>query len=429
MSGTVCGRSILHRHHAAADAGRVFSLMQIKVREGDFIHLPGAVRRRRHSKLLASLIFCEDTGVPSVKAHSLIKFLVFGDDVIIAPNQVFPELGQELLVDGVLPAFQPRGEDVLSIDVLGSLRGGSVAAFRDSHDFPGNSKMLQDSVPQENPPLDHVHILHVLRDFLDVDIPRYCGDPVGTENTLELFQPFRSKTGTLLFCCARHGHDQIRRGVIVKESLLELRGVFVNLHFIRDGFRLSQASEERVQRIQVLHHKHVVYGHIQDVPACRADGIVRVPKVGRHLDPVRRHRPKLCRPPGRVPLHNKIPLAFQQEVNLLKPPNGRRRELVQRVRLLPEVQEAVFFQFVFFPVSVHNIELPGRKRQVGRNLFHYRKARAFGEGFHPFIGVALWRACPPWKHRGRVFADVLPARLVSPADKPRHSRYLPSFFS
>ena len=197
------------------------------------------------------------------------------------------------------------------------------------------------------------------------------------ENALEFLKPLGPETGALLFSRPGHGDNQVGGGVVVKEALLEFRGVFVNLNFICHGFRLAQAPKERVQGVKVLHHEHIVHGYIHDVSAGCAYGVVRVPEIGCHLDPMRRHRPQLCRPAGGVPLHDKIPLAFQQEVNFLQPPDGCRGKLVQRVRVLPEVQKTVLLQLTLFPVVVYYIELPGRKRQVRGDLLHHCKPRAF----------------------------------------------------
>ena len=64
------------------------------------------------------------------------------------------------------------------------------------------------------------------------------------------------------------GYTYYLSGEKLEEPLLELRGVLINLHLVRDALRDAEAAEEWVKRIELLHHEHIVHRHVH----CQARG-------------------------------------------------------------------------------------------------------------------------------------------------------------
>ena len=79
------------------------------------------------------------------------------------------------MIDGLLPAVQPRHKDILGIDELSRLGGGPVGALGNAHDLTGYAEVLKDGVPQEGSAIHHVQILHALADLVDGDFPVHGG--------------------------------------------------------------------------------------------------------------------------------------------------------------------------------------------------------------------------------------------------------------
>ena len=179
---------------------------------------------------------------------------------------------------------------------------------------------------------------------------------------------------------------------------MKLRGVFVDFHFVGDGLRLPEAPKEGVERVDVLHHEHIIHADFHDAAAGGLDCVVGVPEVRRHHHPMGRYRPKLCRAACGVFLDDEVALALEEEVNLLEPPQGCCREFVQGVRLRPKIEEAVPGDFALLAVAAYDVELAGGKGKVGRDALHHGEARALGEHLNPVVGVPLRRARPPRYH-------------------------------
>ena len=77
-----------------------------------------------------------------------------------------------------------------------------------------------------------------------------------------------------------------------------------------------------------------------------------------------RHRPKLCRASCGVFLDDEVALALEEKINLLEPPQRRRREFVQGVRMCPEFKKAVPGDFTLLSVAAYDVELAGGKGKV-----------------------------------------------------------------
>ena len=153
--------------HLAEDS-RIIICSQENIRKAALINV--SIFHVVQIKQLPAFILGEKAKVPSIDCLCFVKFLVFRYNIIIPPNQVFSEHRKELGVDCLLPHPQFWHQHVLRINVLCCLRGCPVAAFGDSHDFPGHAKMFQDGIADKDSALDHVHVLHVLGQFLDGNI-------------------------------------------------------------------------------------------------------------------------------------------------------------------------------------------------------------------------------------------------------------------
>lgn len=199
--------------------------------------------------------------------------------------------------------------------------------------------MLEGRVADEGSAIHHVHVLHALCDLLDADVAAGGGYAVALKDAFEPFQPFSAEPLALFVTAAGHGDDDVRGGVVVEEPLLKLRGVFVDFHFVGDGLRLPEAPKEGVERVDVLHHEHIIHADFHDAAAGGLDCVVGVPEVRRHHHPMGRYRPKLCRAACGVFLDDEVALALEEEVNLLEPPQGCCREFVQGVRLRQKLRK------------------------------------------------------------------------------------------
>ena len=96
--------------------------------------------------MAGGLVFCEEACIPPVEGPRLIKFLVAGNDVIKAPNEVIAKVGKKLLVDSLLSALEIRHQNILCIDEQRRFAGCPVAAFGNAHDLPGHTEMLQNRI-------------------------------------------------------------------------------------------------------------------------------------------------------------------------------------------------------------------------------------------------------------------------------------------
>ena len=210
--------------------------------------------------------------------------------------------------------------------------------------------MLQHGVPEENAPIHHVHVLHGVPDFIHHHLTVYGGNAVGIEVASEPLQPFSPEPLPLFRGRLWHRDDQVRGSVVEKEPLLEFGGILVRLNLIRQGLRLAQAPPERVIGVEVLHHEHIIHGHLHEGPGGSPDGVVGVVEVRGHLDPMHRNGPQLHRPPEHILLDDKIALAFEGEIDFQQPPEGGIAHFVQRVGVVPELQEGVLVKFLFLSI-------------------------------------------------------------------------------
>ena len=327
------------------------------------------------------------------------------------------------MIDRLFPAAQVRHEYVLSVDELGRLAGGPVTTLSNAHDLPRHAKMLQDGVSEEGPAIHHVHVLHRFADLIHGHVAVDGGDAVALEHTPEPLKPFRPEPLPLVLGALRHGYNQVRGGVVEEEALLEFRGVLIGFDLIRQGLRLAQSALERVQRVQILHHEHIVNGNIHQKAVGEPDRVVRVILVRGHLDPMRRDRPELRRDTERRLLDDEISLALELEVNLQEAPQGSVAHLVERVRVRPEVEEWVGGELVLFSVFVHTVELPLGEREVRGYALDDREARARSVRLNPFLGVPLRRVCPAGQHD--TLALVRAACTPSAAPIPKRHGYSP----
>ena len=61
----------------------------------------------------------------------------------------------------------------------------------------------------------------------------------------------------LILCGIWHDKYYRRRGIIIKEPLLEFRSILVNLYLVCDAFGYAKPAHERVERIELLHNEHI----------------------------------------------------------------------------------------------------------------------------------------------------------------------------
>ena len=297
----------------------------------------------------------------------------------------------------------------MGIDELSRLRRGPVAALRDTHNLTGDAEVLKDGIPQECTPVHHVHVFHAFSDLVHRDLAVDSSDAVALEHSPEALKPFRPEALSLLRGGLGHTDDEVRRGVVEEKALLELGRVFVGLNLICQGLSLPQAALERVYRVQVFHHEHIIYGHVHQQTVGEPDGVVRVVQVRGHLYPMDRDRPQLHRDAQGRFLHDEVPLSLELEVNLQEPPQGRVAHLMQRVWVRPKVQERVMSKLLFVSVLIHPVELALCKRQIGGDALHDGQAGVGVKRVYPLLSVALRRVGPPGQHNA-----VAPVGLARP---------------
>lgn len=274
--------------------------------------------------------------------------------------------------------------------------------------------MLKGGVPQEGTAIHHVHVLHALADLVHRDVAVYCGDAVALEHALEALHPLGKEPLPLFFGALWHPDDDVGRGVVEEEALLELRCVLIGLDLVGQGLALTQASLEGVVGVEVLHHEHIVHRDLHELAVGEPYRVVREALVRRHLHPMGRDRPELRRSPELVPLHDEVPFTLELEINLQQPPQGSAAHLMQRVRVRPEVEEGVCRDLLLVSVFIHAEQLSFRKGQVRGDALNNRKARVGAESPNPFLGVPLRRVGPSGHHGSAVHigagtgADTVP---------------------
>ena len=392
---------------------RVIILVDIDIGELGLVDV-SADLAGRHPQLLAGLVLGKQTGVPAVQANGLVELLVSGHDVVEVPHKVITEPRDKLVVDGLLTTPQDGHEDVLGVDELRRFTGGAVTTLRNTHDLPGHPVVLKCSVPQEGTAIHHVHVLHALADLVHRDVAVYSGDAVALKHALEALQPLSPESLSLFVGALWHSDDEVGRGVVEEETLLELRCILVGLDLVGQGLALAQASLEWVVGVKVLHHEHIVHRDLHELPVGEPHRVVREALVRRHLHPMGWNRPKLRRSPELVPLHDEVPFALELEINLQQPPQGRAAHLVKRVRVRPEVKEGVCRDLLLVSVFVHTEQFSFCKGQVRGDALNNREARVGTEGPNPFLGVPLRRVGPSGHHGAAVHigagtgADTVP---------------------
>ena len=253
--------------HGLRDRSGVIALCQEQVVYGDLEHITalgvGQVKQ------LAGFILCNQPRIVGVQRFGLVEVLVIWDYRVKAPHQPVPEHREELLVDGLLTCLNSRCEHVLGVDVLGCVCGGAVAVFGDAHNFTGDTEVFQHRVTHSDSAFREAQLSGVTRpERLDIDVSSEGCGLVAVLNAPVLLIPPGHERITLVIGGVRHQEHKGRLGIVIEEPLLELRGVLINLHLVRDALRDAEAAEEWVKRIELLHHEHIVHRHVH----CQARG-------------------------------------------------------------------------------------------------------------------------------------------------------------
>ena len=330
--------------HGLRDRSRVIALGQEQVVDGDLEHV--AALGVGKVKQLAGLVLRNQPCIVGVQRLGLVEVLVIGNHRVKAPHQSISEHREELLVDGLLTCLNPGCEHVLGVNVLGCVCGGAVAVFGDAHDFSRHTEVFQHCVAHGNPALGKAQLSGVTRpERLDIDTPGEGCCLVAVLYATMLLIPPGHESIALVFSGVWHQEHKGRLGVVVEEPLLKLCGVLVDLHLICDALRDAEAAQEGVERVELLHHEHIVHRHVHCQPGRGKNLVRRTSEVRGHLHPVRRHGPQLYRPAIIIPLDEQKALAHQQEVDFVQPPDCRACHLVERVRLVHEPEEGVTGDF------------------------------------------------------------------------------------
>ena len=247
--------------------GRVVALPEKQVGDGGFIYI--AAINAGHIQQTTGLVFGKESGIPALQRPRLVELLVVGDNLVELPHKaVITEHRQELHIKRLLPIADAGRQHVLGIDVLSSVRRGPVAVFSDAHDLPGNTEMLQHGVPHGKPALKEAHVLAVgIPQLFHPHISAQGRHPMAFIYAAVLFFPIGCENVELLFRGSWYDEHKRRGGVIVEEPLLELRRVFVDFHLIGNALRHAQAPHERVQRVKLFHHEHIIHRHGHGQPA------------------------------------------------------------------------------------------------------------------------------------------------------------------
>ena len=379
--------------HGLRDRSGVIALGQEQVIDGNLEHI--AALRVREVEQLAGLVLCNQPCVVGIQRLGLIEVLVIGDHRVKAPHQPVPEHREELFVDGLLTRLNPGREHVLGIDVLGGVRCGAVAVFGDAHDFSRHTEVFQHCIAHGNPALGEAQLSGVARpERLDIDVTcEGCGLVAVLHATVLLIPPGHESVA-LVLVGIRHQEHEGRFRVVVEEPLLELRGILVNLHLVRDALRDTEAAKEGVERIELLHHEHIVHRHVHRQARGGKNLVRRTSEVRGHLYPVRRHRPQLNRTPRVIPLDEQEALTHQQQVDFMQPPDGRACHLIQRVRLVHEPEEGVAGDFRLRTIPLNAQQFAPDVCGVAGNPVHDGKPGAFREHIQPFGCVQGWRSAP-----------------------------------
>ena len=95
-------------HQLGHDFGGVVVCIDVNIRHGNLEDVAAALQGLP-AQQLPGLILHQQSGVPAVYCQGLVKLLGPGDDVIEVPHQTRAEQGEDLGIDGLLPAAQARG--------------------------------------------------------------------------------------------------------------------------------------------------------------------------------------------------------------------------------------------------------------------------------------------------------------------------------
>lgn len=126
--------------------------------------------------------------------------------------------------------------------------------------------MFENGVSHGDTALDEAEVLTIgAAKLLYIDVAGEGCRTVAVLYAPVLLIPTGQKSVPLLISGIRHEEYHGRCSVVIEEPLLELGGVFVDFHLVRDAFRNTQTTQERVERVQLLHHEHIInrYGHCQ----------------------------------------------------------------------------------------------------------------------------------------------------------------------
>ena len=178
------------------------------------------------------------------------------------------------------------------------------------------------------------------------------------EHSLETLHPLCSEALALFIGTFRHPDYEVRGGIIVEKAFLKFGGIFIRFDLVRQRFCLPQPALIGVKWIEVFHNEHIIHRNLHNKAAGELDGVERVVGIGCHLHPMGRNGPKLRRAPKGIKLHDKVPLTFELEVYLLEPPESCAGHFVEGIRMLPETEEGMGGDLLFFSFIVHPEQLP-----------------------------------------------------------------------
>ena len=261
---TVRQRCQILLHHGLRQLCGVVCFVQEQVVDGNLVDIPAV--NVRQVEQLSCLVLGDEAGVVGVKRFALVKLLIVGDNRVKAPYKPAPEHREELRVDCLLTHPNPRCQDILGINVLRCVSGGAVAVLGNSHDFTRHTEVFENCVSHGNTALNEAEVLTIgAAKLLYIDVAGEGCRTVAVLYAPVLLIPAGQKSVPLLISSVRHEEYHGRCSVVIEEPLLELGGIFVDFHLVRDAFRNTQTAQERVERVQLLHHEHIVnrHGHCQ----------------------------------------------------------------------------------------------------------------------------------------------------------------------
>ena len=238
--------------------------------------------------------------------------------------------------------------------------------------------MLQYRIAHSNSTVNKGEVLAArIAKFFYLDITGEGGDTMAVIHASELLVPSGKETVALFVRSVRHKKYRWRRRIVVEETLLELGSVFVDFYLVCDALGDTQASHERVERVKLLHHEHIIYGDGYTQAAGGNYLIGGIAEVRRHLHPMRRHIPQLRRYASFISLDEEEALSYKEQINLVEPPYRRACHLVQRVGLLHKVQEWVVCNLSLRAVLVDTQQPTADICDVAGNSVYHSQAGTF----------------------------------------------------